>query len=83
MAGSINFKEKYAPDFHRVAIVHRALGRMATTQELTSLGLVALEEGRPPRVLHHHAQPAADRSGRIISAASMGRRAITTTPAST
>jgi hypothetical protein len=41
VAGSLNFKDKYAPGFPRVAI-HAALpGRLATAAELDRLGLVA------------------------------------------
>lgn len=50
IAGSLNFKEKYAPDYPRVAIVHRALKRVVTTRELHALQLVAPPEAHPPRV---------------------------------
>jgi hypothetical protein len=41
VASSINFKDKYAPDFPRVAIRQANIGRMTTTDELDRLGLVA------------------------------------------
>ena len=50
VAGSINFKDKYAPDFPRVAIADCALARTVTVQELTDLKLVAPPEERPARV---------------------------------
>lgn len=50
VAGSINFKDKYAPAFPRVAIAHRALERIVTVQELIERRLVAPPEQRPARV---------------------------------
>jgi RepB DNA-primase from phage plasmid len=41
LAGSLNFKDKYAPDFPRVAIRERQPGRIVTAAELDQLGLVA------------------------------------------
>lgn len=46
VAGSLNFKDKYAPDFPTVKIAHSAPGLMASTSQLESLGLVA-EPGKP------------------------------------
>jgi hypothetical protein len=46
VAGSLNIKEKYAPNYPRVEITHRAHGRMASEDELTRMGLVA--EAEPP-----------------------------------
>ncbi len=48
IAGSINFKEKYAPSFPRVAIHHAQAGRLTTVAELEKLGLVAPAEMAPP-----------------------------------
>ena len=45
IAGSLNFKEKYAPDFPRVRIHAAQSGRMTTRAEIEELGLVA-----PPQV---------------------------------
>jgi hypothetical protein len=51
VAGSINFKDKYAPDFPYVKIGHVTPGRMVTTDELQSMDLVAPAElPKPPRV---------------------------------
>jgi hypothetical protein len=44
VAGSLNFKEKYAPSFPRVEITHQAPGRMASEEELIRMGLVAEAE---------------------------------------
>jgi RepB DNA-primase from phage plasmid len=44
VAGSLNFKDKYAPAFPRVAIHAAQPGRMTTTDELDRLGLVAAPE---------------------------------------
>jgi hypothetical protein len=56
VAGSINFKDKYAPNFPRVEIAHLSPGRMATEAELTRMGLVAPEESQlkvaPLRTTH-------------------------------
>lgn len=41
IAGSLNFKEKYAPNFPRVAIRAAHAGRRTTADELDQLGLVA------------------------------------------
>ncbi len=41
VAGSLNFKDKYAPDFPRVAIRETHAGRMTTAAQLDELGLVA------------------------------------------
>ena len=50
VAGSLNFKDKYAPDFPRVLIEQAQHGRTATPAELERLGLVAAPEvaSRPP-----------------------------------
>jgi hypothetical protein len=48
VAGSLNFKDKYAPDFPTVQIAHSAPGLMASTSQLESLGLVA-EPEKPAR----------------------------------
>jgi hypothetical protein len=58
VAGSVNFKDKYAPDFPRVAIAHLALARIVTVQELTDLKLVAPPEEPPGRVSPPAARPA-------------------------
>jgi hypothetical protein len=52
VAGSLNFKDKYAPNFPRVAIHAGAPGRIATANELERLGLVAAPEpvAQPLRV---------------------------------
>lgn len=60
IAGSLNFKDKYAPDFPRVAIREAHPGRVMTTADLEGLGLVAAPETvetpspHPPRVSRGH-----------------------------
>jgi len=44
VAGSINFKDKYAPNFPRVEIAHVNPGRIANQDELIAMGLVAAPE---------------------------------------
>ncbi len=48
VAGSINFKDKYAPVFPRVAIRQANSGRLTTPAELERLGLVAEPEAEKP-----------------------------------
>jgi len=50
VAGSLNFKDKYAPDFPTVQIAHRVPGQMASTGQLESMGLVAEPEPPPPPI---------------------------------
>jgi hypothetical protein len=50
IAGSLNFKPKYAPDFPRVAITHGAPGLLASREALEARSLVAPPEP-PPAVL--------------------------------
>jgi hypothetical protein len=50
IAGSLNFKTKYAPAFPSVEITHTNSGHVVTTAELDSAGfVVAPEQSRPPR----------------------------------
>jgi len=42
VAGSVNFKRKYAPDFPTVRLLESALGRTVTRVELQGLGLLAV-----------------------------------------
>ncbi len=48
VAGSINFKERYAPDFPLVRLVHSAPGRITSRAELEALGVVAAPEPSSP-----------------------------------
>ena len=48
IAGSLNFKEKYAPDFPHVAVHQANPGRLTSVDELERLGLVAAAEIVPP-----------------------------------
>jgi RepB DNA-primase from phage plasmid len=48
VAGSLNFKDKYAPDFPRVAIRTARPGYRTSAAELERLGLVAPPEELPP-----------------------------------
>jgi hypothetical protein len=50
VAGSLNFKDKYAPDFPTVQIAHRIPGQMASTGWLESMGLVAEPEKPAPPI---------------------------------
>jgi len=59
VAGSLNFKDKYAPDFPRVVIRQVSPGRMTGADELERLGLVAPAEELPPLRI----SPALPRSG--------------------
>jgi hypothetical protein len=52
VAGSLNFKDKYAPDFPRVELIFTTPRLTASKEKLAHLGLIAL--GDPPR-----GQPAA------------------------
>jgi hypothetical protein len=47
VAGSVNFKRKYAPDFPTVQILEATPHRTVTPGELEALGLVAAPESRP------------------------------------
>jgi hypothetical protein len=49
IAGSLNFKRKYAPNFPRVAITHAVPGLMTSREQLQQLGLVAAPDIAPPR----------------------------------
>ena len=49
IAGSTNFKEKYAPAFPRVEITHTAPGLIAHKEKLAQLGLLAEERRAPAR----------------------------------
>jgi hypothetical protein len=48
VAGSFNFKEKYAPAFPRVMIGHVASGRITTPAELDEMGLVGAPDAIVP-----------------------------------
>jgi hypothetical protein len=48
IAGSLNFKDKYAPDFPRVTIREAQPGRMTSPAELERIGLVAPPEHFAP-----------------------------------
>jgi len=47
VAGSLNFRDKYAPDFPRVMIREARAGHLTSTPELERLGLVAPPEELP------------------------------------
>jgi hypothetical protein len=57
VAGSINFKDKYAPDFPRVEILYSTPGLLAPKEQLSGLGLVAVPEVASPTL--HRVSPAA------------------------
>jgi hypothetical protein len=48
VSGSLNFKEKYAPAFPRVEMVHSSPGLVVTGGELDALGVVAPPERPAP-----------------------------------
>ncbi len=48
IAGSINFKQKYAPNFPRVQLTHTAPGLIPSRAQLESLGVVAAPEAAAP-----------------------------------
>jgi hypothetical protein len=48
IAGSLNFKDKYAPNFPRVAIRHARPGHLTTAADLDRLGIVAPPEDFAP-----------------------------------
>ena len=48
VAGSVNFKDKYAPHFPRVTGLHAGPACLTNRQELAELGLVAEAEELPP-----------------------------------
>ncbi len=50
VASSVNFKDKYAPNFPRVAITHSRPGLIVSKARLEVLGLVAAPEKPPARV---------------------------------
>jgi hypothetical protein len=49
IAGSLNFKAKYAPEFPRVEITQHNAGRMTSAAELAAAGFVAAEATEAPR----------------------------------
>jgi RepB DNA-primase from phage plasmid len=59
VAGSVNFKDKYAPDFPRVAIHQANFGRVTEAAELERLGLMAAPEivTEPPRMSPARSRP--------------------------
>jgi hypothetical protein len=56
VAGTFNFKEKYAPDFPVVQIAARARGRLASVAELDGLGVLATAE-KPLEIVTPAARP--------------------------
>ena len=79
VAGSLNFKDKYAPDFPRVMIREARAGHRTSTAELERLGLVAPPEELPPlppRIESGQALPArsATANGRATPRPSTARR---------
>jgi hypothetical protein len=51
LASSLNFKDKYAPDFPRVAITHCHPGLTVNPEQLEALGLVSAPEAMAPVAL--------------------------------
>jgi hypothetical protein len=48
IAGSVNSKRKYAPDFPMIAVSQVNAGRVTTTAALNQAGLIAPEQPKPP-----------------------------------
>jgi hypothetical protein len=48
VSGSLNFKDKYSPQYPRVQTAHAHPGRLVTRAELEALGVVADPEKAPP-----------------------------------
>ena len=85
VAGSLNFKDKYAPNFPRVAIGRISSGQLTTASALRGLGLVAEQETPSRRVSRRSARALAQAIGygRAIRDASKARRPIATRAAPT
>ena len=86
VAGSLNFKDKYAPDFPRVTIRQAQSGRLTSAAELERLGLVAAPEDCRAAASHRPCprfDPAATANGRATHAASTARRSTARKPAPT
>jgi hypothetical protein len=58
IAGSVNFKTRYMPNFPRIGIALCVPARIVTAQELTDLKLVAPPEEHPARVSPISSRPA-------------------------
>ncbi len=54
VAGSVNFKEKYAPAFPQVETVRASPGLIVTQADLEALGVVAPEEKATPSTIRSH-----------------------------
>ena len=87
VAGSLNFKDKYASKFPTVQIAYSTPGLMATTGQLESMGLVAAPEkpATPPifRRLSSRWIASVQTNGRAICVAYRERRRTGTRPART
>ena len=83
VAGSLNFKDKYAPDFPRVAIHAAQPGRLTTAAELDRLGLLsrAGSWNRRGCPLPARDRAAATANGRAMRVASTAHRSTARKPA--
>lgn len=61
IAGSLNFKEKYAPDFPRVKITYTSPGHVVSKETLSQLGLIVGSEQAPSHILRTVRSPGARR----------------------
>ncbi len=52
MPGTLNIKEKHAPDFPRIQLVHVAMGHRVTPEELDAAGLLAPVQLPPLRLVN-------------------------------
>jgi hypothetical protein len=64
IAGSLNFKAKYAPAFPRVAIAAANSGRLTTVAALAEAGLIAPEPAPPAACVPRSALPTRPAAGR-------------------
>ena len=65
IAGSLNFKKKYAPDFPMIALSQVNAGRVTTVAALEQVGLIAdIEQPKPPASVPPRISPPRPAAGR-------------------
>jgi hypothetical protein len=82
IAGSFNFKQKYAPNFPRVTIINAQPGQMTSVDELEHMGLLAPPEEFTPCPRRAHS-PSAVANGQAMQKLSTAHRAIARAPVPT
>ena len=65
LAGSLNFKNRYAPDFPIITLGQVSLGRMTTVAALQEANLIAPEPAQPPASVPPSNPPARAARGRL------------------